>query len=101
MASENIMRSQGTTRYGENIYSVVAERVNGEMPVDVWYSEGTNYKGDYSPSTGHFSQMVWDGTMEIGVGVARSTAGQVFVVAYYFPPGNIQGEHQKNVLNWK
>lgn len=101
MARENTMRSKGTTCYGENIYSVYAERVNGEMPADIWYSERSKYNGLYSPESGHFSQMVWDGTAELGVGVARSTAGQVFVVAYYFPPGNIQGEHAKNVMGWK
>lgn len=95
------MRSKGTSPYGENIYSVYCEHVTGDMPVEVWYAERKKYTGTYSPESGHFSQIVWDGTVELGVGVAQSTAGQVFVVAYYFPPGNIQGEHAKNVLNWK
>lgn len=95
------MRSKGTTKYGENIFSVYGTQVSGKMPVDVWYAQRSKYKGTYSPESGHFSQMVWDGTAELGVGVAQSTAGQVFVVTYYFPPGNIQNEHANNVFDWK
>lgn len=100
LAAENQMRSRGYVRYGENIFSIHAERVSGNAPVQAWYAEATLYRGHYTPETGHFTQIVWATSVELGVGVARSRTNDVYVVANYFPPGNIQNEHATNVLRW-
>lgn len=44
--------------------------------------------------------MVWKGSKKLGVGKAVATDGSTFVVARYFPAGNItnQGHFQANVL---
>jgi hypothetical protein len=47
--------------------------------------------------TGHFTQMVWDASKEIGVGKAHSKDGRVFVVCNYYPPGNVLGKFRDNV----
>lgn len=47
--------------------------------------------------SGHFTQVVWKGTKEVGFGHAKSNSGSVFVVANYFPAGNMQGEFRRNV----
>ncbi|MEM7386026.1 MAG: CAP family protein [Verrucomicrobiota bacterium] len=67
-----------------------------------WYSEiklytpGTRIAGNNFMSFGHYTQMVWSQTSQIGVGVATVTtgrfAGGLVVVAHYNPPGNMQGE---------
>lgn len=101
LAAENVMRSRGRARYGENIYSIKAAVVQGSMPVEAWYSEVDQYKGQYTPGTGHFTQIVWVASVELGVGVARSRTGEVYVVANYYPPGNIQFENEKNVRMWR
>jgi len=46
---------------------------------------------------GHFSQVVWATSKEMGVGVATTRSGQVFVVACYDPAGNFLGQFRENV----
>ncbi len=41
----------------------------------------------YSPSTGHFTQMVWRSTQRIGCGVQPRCSGGNFLVCHYDPPG--------------
>ncbi|XP_029360578.1 GLI pathogenesis-related 2, like isoform X2 [Echeneis naucrates] len=50
--------------------------------------------------SGHFTAMVWKSTKELGVGKATASDGSSFVVARYFPAGNItnQGHFENNVL---
>ena len=48
--------------------------------------------------TGHFTQVVWKGTSEVGFGKAKDAKGLVIVVASYRPPGNIAGQFKNNVL---
>jgi len=65
-----------------------------------WYDEIGQYNytyGGFSMNTGHFTQVVWKGTKEVGFGKATSNSNVVFVVANYFPAGNMQGQFQKNV----
>lgn len=40
---------------------------------------------------------MWKDSRELGVAVARSKTGQVFVVANYSPPGNFVGCFAENV----
>jgi len=51
---------------------------------------------------GHFSQVVWRDSRELGVAVAHSRSGQIFVVCNYLPPGNFIGSFSENVppLGW-
>ena len=46
---------------------------------------------------GSFTQMVWKGTNEIGVGRAFGPNGQTYVVALYQPAGNVRGMYSENV----
>jgi hypothetical protein len=47
--------------------------------------------------SGHFSQMVWKNSTELGIGRARDQNGKVFIVANYNPPGNYIGQFAENV----
>ena len=52
---------------------------------------------------GHFTQVVWKGSKELGIGKAVK-GDKVFVVASYRPPGNYAGRFKENVFppqNWK
>jgi len=88
---------------GENIaykYSSDLRAFKGREMVDMWYNEIKDYnfnKPGFSSSTGHFTQVVWKDTDEIGVGVAYDGNGTCFCVANYKPPGNFQGEFEQNV----
>jgi hypothetical protein len=47
--------------------------------------------------SGHFSQVVWRNSTELGMGMARDRSGKVIVVANYNPPGNYIGQFAQNV----
>uniref|UniRef100_A0A3B5LPR1 SCP domain-containing protein n=1 Tax=Xiphophorus couchianus TaxID=32473 RepID=A0A3B5LPR1_9TELE len=89
---------------GENIYySYNSEKVTpqGKSAVDSWYGEIKDYdftRPGVQPKTGHFTQVVWKDTKELGVGVATD-GHTVFVVGQYRPGGNITnaGYFEKNV----
>uniref|UniRef100_A0A3Q3VP48 Golgi-associated plant pathogenesis-related protein 1 n=1 Tax=Mola mola TaxID=94237 RepID=A0A3Q3VP48_MOLML len=71
-----------------------------------WYDEVKNYNFNcpgFSSGTGHFTAMVWQSTKKLGVGKAIASDGSSFVVARYFPAGNItnQGHFENNVLPLK
>ena len=52
-----------------------------------------------STHTGHFTQVVWKGSQEIGVGRAKSRDGtKWYIVTNYYPAGNYVGEYKSNVL---
>uniref|UniRef100_A0A8C4PYA3 SCP domain-containing protein n=1 Tax=Eptatretus burgeri TaxID=7764 RepID=A0A8C4PYA3_EPTBU len=90
------------TIHGENLYWKTGSDATGKAAVDSWYSEIKDYNFQspgYQPNTGHFTQVVWCDTLNVGVGKAF-TKGQVFVVAQYDPPGNMIGgdSFERNVL---
>jgi len=48
---------------------------------------------------GHFTQCIWKGSREIGIGRAFADKGRsVYVVCNYFPAGNVIGHLRDNVL---
>ena len=49
--------------------------------------------------TGHFTQVVWVKSTELGMGHATSQSGSVYTVARYSPPGNYTnpGQFEQNV----
>ena len=50
---------------------------------------------------GHFTQEIWIGSTELGIGVASyedNGWNWEIVVANYYPPGNIQTQFKENVL---
>jgi len=88
---------------GENIASKWGSNgadYTGEEAVQQWYSEESAY--DYSGksnagASGHFTQVVWKGSEELGIGKAADSKGRVYVVANYSPAGNYIGNFAANV----
>jgi len=66
----------------------------------MWYDEIKDYNfknpGNFG-GTGHFTQVVWAGSLEMGVAKAGEDTGSQYVVARYSPPGNVMGQYQENV----
>ncbi|KAL0979575.1 hypothetical protein UPYG_G00186810 [Umbra pygmaea] len=86
--------------YGENIYRA-STNPTAKQVVDKWYSEIQIYdfsKPGYQPKTGHFTQVVWKESTELGVGVANDGKTYI-VVGQYKLPGNINTPeyYEKNV----
>ncbi len=85
--------------YGENIFW--GSSSDYYKPIDAsisWYDEIKYYK--YQKLTennwhqaGHYTQMVWKNTKEVGVGVAICPNGGLIVVANYYPAGNVITEY--------
>jgi len=81
------------TPFGENIFEIRGASAAPAQVVDDWAAESHDY--DYASNTcadvcGHFTQIVWAGTKEVGCGVARNAFREVWV-CNYDPPGNIVG----------
>ena len=63
-----------------------------------WYEEKNMYHyeriGDSKQNgVGHYTQMVWKNTKELGVGIAICKDGGIVIVANYYPAGNYIGEY--------
>lgn len=71
---------------------------------DLWYNEKKDYDYEDPASCdffdiGHFTQVVWKETQQIGCGVAANTGTKnSFVACLYSPPGNYDNEYEINVL---
>uniref|UniRef100_A0A4W5LIA9 Golgi-associated plant pathogenesis-related protein 1 n=1 Tax=Hucho hucho TaxID=62062 RepID=A0A4W5LIA9_9TELE len=86
----------------DNLYPLSSLCI-GKDVADRWYDEVKQYnfnRPGFSSGTGHFTAMVWKGSKKLGVGKASAPDGSSFVVARYFPAGNItnQGHFDNNVL---
>ena len=76
--------------YGENLFEITGRRGSPDMVVAAWASEAHDYS--YRANTcrdvcGHYTQIVWSDTREVGCGVARDGGREVWV-CNYDPPGN-------------
>ena len=66
----------------------------------MWYEEIKDYNfgnPGFSSGTGHFTQVIWVGSQEVGVAKASNANGTQFVVARYYPAGNVLGRFPENV----
>jgi hypothetical protein len=64
--------------------------LSGNSSVDLWYSEINSYDFDapsWNGGVGHFTQVVWRNSKQVGCAVA-SCSGQDLWVCQYSPPGN-------------
>ena len=87
---------------GENIaelqqnYDIAAEKATA-----TWYSEVKNFtfaEPHIRADTGHFTQLVWRDSKNLGMGIARTRDGRyTIVVALYEPAGNTEGKVKENV----
>jgi len=84
--------AHSSTSNGENLYAS--------------YTTGSSIANPgFSSSTGHFTQVVWKSTTQLGCGAAKGTKtingtlyNAFYVVCQYSPAGNVQGQFPANVL---
>ncbi|TKR94927.1 hypothetical protein L596_009156 [Steinernema carpocapsae] len=98
LAKANVSQHRPDNKYGENI--TAGRPLSSFDAVQLWYDEEAAYDyrtGNYSPGTGHFTQLVWKNSRYVGVGVAKSSQGLYYIVANYYPAGNFTGEFISNV----
>lgn len=92
----------GVANAGENLAAWSGGGRSAVDMVDRWYAENTDY--DYvagrsanGAPIGHFTQMVWKGSTELGCGVSQCPALGSYLVCQYAPQGNILGQFTQNV----
>ncbi|CAB3369346.1 uncharacterized protein LOC135935478 isoform X1 [Cloeon dipterum] len=102
LAKEDRFVHRPDAKYGENIFSVWSSdsTASAKEACDYWYKEIRNHTFGMEPKilmTGHFSQMIWKASRELGLGLARGKNGRIFIVANYHPRGNVMGQFVANV----
>ncbi|CAG0891717.1 unnamed protein product [Cyprideis torosa] len=109
LAENEIMVHRENNPYGQNIFYSWSSNPNDEVTgcacVRHWYDEVREYECygmepvlENISRVGHFTQVVWKDTKEIGVGRAKSKQGAWYVVVDYDPKGNWINEFGANVL---
>jgi glioma pathogenesis-related protein 2 len=103
LARTNQLVHSAQEHYGENLYASHASDSTPPRPeavVDSWYNEIQHYdfnQPGFRPDTGHFTQVVWKASHELGMGIAQASDGTWYVVGNYRPPGNIANQFTTNV----
>ena len=85
---------------GENLWMGPAGRYSAEAMIDGFVAEGRMFRPGRFPDVsstgswhdiGHYTQLIWPGTQELGCAVSRATERDI-LVCRYFPAGNMIGE---------
>ncbi len=85
---------------GENLAKGTAGSYSATQLVDMWGGEKQNFQPGTFPDVsttgnwmdvGHYTQLVWRDTTQVGCGLATG-GGSAVLVCRYSPPGNYEGE---------
>jgi len=113
IAAKGSLEHEKNQKDGENLAmkcnSPGEKEASGSFFTTMWYEEvckpGYDFtSGKFDMQTGHFTQVVWKDTKELGIGKATGKSEGydcTFVVARYKPPGNFQGKFQSQVQKGK
>lgn len=97
LARENCAMYHSNHPSGENLgrgYRSINDAVTA------WYEEEELYNYNnpgFSSATGHFTQVVWKGTKNLGCAIATCSNGRKIYSCNYDPPGNYRGRYEENV----
>ena len=104
LASTNSFEHSTGNNQGENLYyeyysDSITDKPFQEASIS-WLDEKKDYKyakiGDRKnifELIGHYTQMIWNKSTEVGIAYSKSKSGNIYVVARYFPQGNWTGEY--------
>ncbi|XP_050517539.1 uncharacterized protein LOC126892114 isoform X2 [Diabrotica virgifera virgifera] len=103
LIKKSVLKHSNSRDYGENLFCIQSSNPNftidGKKAVENWYEEIKCHTFGVEPSSlasGHFTQVVWKESRELGVAFAKS-GGKIVVVANYAPAGNVIGHFAENV----
>jgi hypothetical protein len=93
------LRHRPNVPFGENIYTNFGSQETGRQVVNYWARESQYFVNGVFPNVsttgnwfdvGHYSQLVWASTSQVGCGMAQ-TGNQQIWVCNYNSPGNFPG----------
>ena len=98
----NGMFTHARERYGagENLWRGNSDRLTAEQMVGAFIAEKRYFRPGYFPDVsttgdwmdvGHFTQLIWPATRQVGCAMATGQGYDVLVCRYY-PAGNVFGE---------
>ena len=105
--SNNMYKNQ---KCGENLYIFeTEEKLSGKEITQYWYNgineynyDDENDKNNEKENVQAFTQLVWKETKEVGFSYIKKDSDNnkkiYYIVANYFPCGNIKGQYKRNVL---
>lgn len=103
-AKTSSLQHRANNQYGENIFSMYSSDYShvptARDAIKEWYDEIKQHSFSSSgvpQGSLHFTQVVWRGSKELGVGIAKNKRGQTYVVCNYSPKGNFIGQFSENV----
>lgn len=82
--------------YGENLAMGYSDL---EKSMSAWFDEKAKYNwgaATFSENTGHFTQMIWKGSTQVGCAQSKCSNGN-YLVCEYNPRGNVLGKFAQNV----
>jgi pathogenesis-related protein 1 len=80
--------------YGENLFEIGGAAASPAQVVREWAAESRDYDYKFNKCRGvcgHYTQVVWAATKEVGCAVARNSRLEIWV-CNYDPPGNWIGK---------
>lgn len=83
---------------GENI-TIFSHYPHGQDVSEEWYGDISNYDYTNHKKSGlHSTQIIWKETESVGFGCKMSDSGSFYIVAFYYPKGNIEGAYSHNIF---
>lgn len=93
LLSRKELSHRSHSQLGENLFAITGARSSTAEVIRAWAGEAKNY--DYRLNRcrdvcGHYTQIVWRDTRQVGCAVARDNRREIWV-CNYDPPGNWVG----------
>ena len=101
LAATGSFEHSGTQGQGENLWKGTANAFSLTQMVDRWGAEKQYFKNGAFPDVsttgnwgdvGHYTQIVWKDTSQVGCASADGSDGNSYLVCRYVSPGNFQGQ---------